>query len=634
MIDEQVVAVFVEEATELVRRASTAAMKMETAEEDEREPLHASILRDLHTLKGSAGSSQLAIGMEISERVHHLEDQLQAAGGPTEAVALMGDVINELDILDELVQQVANGAFEEELPEAEELGAPVEGLDGFYLFDEEDDDASPAAPPPPRPKAQPKAKAKAHDKDKGSRALELLRVRPARIDATHEIASELMVSRLQNEALTSDIRSLRDAVARAALAFRSLHTGLKERRSELGGLWMELDPVLARMHADLSELRTSSMGIARRSTSLRDRSGALIGAIEESIRTLRVMPLQPFLEELLPVARQACKGRDVRVRLEVDGGGNEADRQVLVGLREPLLHLVRNAVAHGVGTTAQRQADGRSPTGTVRVVARCQGPRLLITVDDDGYGIDVEKVARRGAELGMVPADTIPDNRTLLSILSVPGVSTAQATDKLAGRGVGMNAVMDSIERLGGRLELEPNPGTGAAFYIDVPIAAAATKGLVVECGPARFGLPLGHIERVVRLRRGDIVGTAHPFAHIEGEPVAVAPLGSFVDQPSTSLGERRKPAVVVRAHGSRLALLVDDVPGESELVVKPMPRAFAQHGLVVGGAVQADSSVLLVLDLPTLVLQVQRHGAPALELETTPANQPTPRPLEPAEVA
>lgn len=619
---------FVDEATELLRRACTAAMVLETAGDGERQEPYEAILRELHTLKGAAGSVNLAVGDHIAGQVHALEDRLVQSGGPAQAQALMGSVIEGLDEMSELVRRLGLGeAFE--APDPAGGHEPPQGvgeIEGLFLFEEEDEDVQPLAAQQPAPPVEPDRRQtilKRSSARKGrSASRELLRVRPERIDDAHDLVSELMVAQLQAAAQTQEVVGVRDRLTWASRDFRALQTALWEKRRSLGSLWIKLEPLLNRLQRDLTDLRQETSNLARRGTSLRDRNGALVSSVEASIRTLRVMPIQPFLEELLPVVREAARISGRRARLVLDGGGSEADRHVLVGLRDPLLHLVRNSVAHGVGDPARRQADGRDPVGTISIEARCLGPRLRIAVKDDGYGVDVDKVVRRGAALGLVAPDAVLDDSGVLALLAQPSFSTQSEADALSGRGVGMNVVLDAVERLGGRMELNSNPGTGACFVIDVPIAAATSRGLIVLFGDGQFGFPLANVERVVRLRAQDLQGNEHPFVHIEGEPVAVASLGHFVDQPIVPLGDERRPAIVVQAYGARLVLLVDDIPGESELMVKPMPAAFLQHPLVSGGAVQADGSVLLILDLPAIVQKVQREGLPVA---------PPPEPQAPA---
>jgi chemotaxis protein histidine kinase CheA len=609
MSDASILEVFLPEASELVRRAHTAAMTLEWAPPEDRAAPVEAILRDLHTLKGAAGSLNLPVGDHLAHQAHTLEDLLDQEDAQT----IVGEVIERLAAASAVLERMAQGELLDATADSFAAEPPVSfehpDVEGLFLFE----DPSPApqttgnAVPMTAPVAKP---APVRTPNRARR--DLLRVRPERIDAAHELASEMMVSRLQVEEQTRQIVELRDQLIRTHQAYRTLHGRLREKRRALGPLWTELDSSLGRLHGELTTCRKRANHLARRSTSLRDRSGSLVSSLESSIRSLRMMPIQPFLEELLPVVREAGRASGRSARLVLDGGGSEADRHVLVSLREPLLHLVRNSVAHGIGTPERRTASGRDPVGTITVCARCQGPRLSITIEDDGFGVDVQRVLQQGVERGLVAADTEPDDAVLLAILCQPGLSTADGVDELAGRGVGMNVVLSTVERLGGRLRLEARPSQGARFTLDVPIAAATTKGLVVECGDVAFGLPLAHVERVIRLRADDLIGRSHPFVHIEGEPVAVAPLGALMDQRVTELGDQRQPAVVLQAHGARLALLVDDVPGESELIVKPMPAAFAQHPLVTGGAVQADSSVLLVLDLPGLMQRVQREGVPA----------------------
>ncbi len=635
MVDDRLLEIFVEEARDLARRLLSSAVQLETADtRAERLDRMAEILRDLHTMKGSAGSVDAEGPRSVAKAVHEIEDRLKAAGeAGAEDEALLDALIDDLTAVQAGVDRIAAGDLHTPVarPSAAAQAAPapaagpatVSPMEGLHLFAE--DDASPAAASPAPPEQRqatprtPSAAPPAAD-NADARHSEPLKIRPERIDAVHAVAGELVVSRLQTEALTTDLVALRDLGMQASLTWRALQGELRQHRRTLGDAWAMIEPKVQTLQGQLTDLRNHSTGLARQATSLRDRSSALIGSLDERIRSLRLMPVQPFLEELLPVAREAAKLAKRRVRLVPDGGDAEIDRQVLATLREPLLHMVRNAVVHGIEPADDRERASKSRTGTITLRARCEGPRIRISVVDDGRGVDAEAVLARGREEGIVGPEAPADPATLLRILVHPGFSTAGKVDGLAGRGVGMDVVHQTIQKLGGTLDLEFEPGRGATFTVDVPISTSTTAGLVVEVGEGRFGLPLLHIERVVRLTRDDLVsGERHPFVHIDGKPIAVAPLGPFVGHPFAGLGPDKSPAIVVKARDERLALIVDDIAGQREMLVKALPPAFGEHELLIGGAVEADGSVLQVLDAPALVSRVERDGVQALPLIDAP---------------
>ena len=623
VVDDRLLGIFVEEARDLARRLLSTAVQLEQSMDDEERQRHmADILRDLHTMKGSAGSVATARTKQIAKTVHEVEDRLKAAGpGAGEDAALLDYVIDVLTAIQESVEHLAAGDLEAG-PDVAEEASPASSdtedtaiADGVFLFTE-DDEAAPSettSAPSAVPKASKTDRRTAPGPD---RQVEPLKIRPERIDAAHDVAAELVVSRLHTEALTADLTGMRERVNATAMVWRGLMGDLRQARRTLGASWVSIEPKVLALQANLNDIRQDATILARRSTSIRDRQGALIGTLDERIRSLRMMPVQPFLEELLPVAREAGKLAGRRVRLVPDGGDAEVDRQVLVMLREPLLHMVRNAVVHGVEPAEERRRLGKPEVGTITLTARCEGPRIRLCVSDDGRGIDVDRLLDRGKTDGLVPLDAVGDPATVLRILLAPGVSTAQKVDGLAGRGVGMDVVHETIEQLNGSLDLEWEPGQGSMFTIDVPITTSTTAGLVVVVGSGRFGLPLSHVERVVRITRSDLVGgESHPFVRIDGEPVAAAPLGPFVGQSFEGLGKEKIPAIVLMAKGVRLALLVDDIAGQREMLVKALPAAFASHGMLVGGAVEADGSVLQVLNAPAVVQRVEREGIESFEL-------------------
>jgi two-component system chemotaxis sensor kinase CheA len=598
MVDAELLDTFQTEARELLRRAGVAAMQLEVARAaDMQEPLRA-LARDLHTLKGSSGTLDLDATTAMSHEVHALETLLRDAEPKGELAAAATEAVEAIERWTSLVEALTI------TPAAGDgsLGFPVPGIEGFFLFEEpvgatnRPDDAAPQAAQP-RPEA-PVAEART------AQPVALLRIHPDRLDAAHRAASELLVSRLEGDAITQDLVALRDAA-------RALEQRCRE--AQRAGA----SSALAEIRTEAATLASGSARLAQRSVAHRDRSTTWIIAAEASIRRLRWMPVEPFLHELVPVVRHASKAVGRKIRFDVDGGGVEVDRQVLTGLRDGLLHMVRNSVVHGVEDEDERIRRGKDPVGTIWVRAASHGGRVRFEIGDDGRGVDVRAIIEKAITKGLIGPEVERDAATALRVLVTPGFSTASQVDDLAGRGVGMNVVYDQILALGGQMTLDPGPGTGARFAIDVPIRASTTPGLVVRVGEHRFGVPLRPIERVLRVRDDELGDRRYPTVLVEGVAISVATVADALRLPPGDGDHRSHPVLVVRDGPRRLGLLVDDVLGELEMVIKPLPKAFASARRYLGGAIQADGAVLAVLDVVAMLDDVATRGSRGLPADT-----------------
>ena len=347
--------------------------------------------------------------------------------------------------------------------------------------------------------------------------------------------------------------------------------------------------------------------VAREAPGLLAHAAGVDAELEEGIRELRLMPLQPFLEESARVVRETARACGKEVRLEVRAGGAEVDRVVLTRLREALLHLVRNAVVHGLETPGARRAAGKPEVGTLTLEAYSEGARAFVRVADDGAGVDVARVARRARELGWSGDPMTLDADGLLALLSRPGFSTRDEVDTLSGRGIGLDVVAEALRDLEGSLRLEFTPGRGTAFLMEVPVSTSTHRGLVVRVGEDCYGLLLHHVERVLRVGAADVMSLGgHATLRVGEESVSIVALSALLDGNGHEEGAARRTGVVVRHGRQRLVLLVDDVPGEERLVIKPLNAAFAGAPLVLGGALRPDGSVLPVLQVPALFARAE----------------------------
>lgn len=338
--------------------------------------------------------------------------------------------------------------------------------------------------------------------------------------------------------------------------------------------------------------------------------------VAEQVRSLRMRPFTDACQALPRAVRDVAAATGKQARLTVVGGDVEADRAVLDGIREALLQLVRNAVDHGIEAPELRAARGKAVEGTVTVAARVRGDRLLVTVTDDGAGVDTtlvrEAVARSGRA---VPAD----QQALARNLIAGGLTTREQASEFSGRGVGLDVARAAVAALGGDLDIEWAAGAQTRLTLDLPATLARVRALMVALGPQLFAIPTMHVQRLLRVRHGemkrvegrDVIMVADGDSHMVVPVVSLAAvLGApFVARPFPDPA----PVVLLSASGRQIGIVVDELRGEQELVGQRLPgrRAIARH--CAGAAMLPNGGVTLVLDAHSMLdPRHARHGSVA----------------------
>ncbi len=550
LMAERVRAAFAEEVRELLARANAIPAQTQEALAADGDGLR-QLQRILHTLKGAAA----AVGNEdLHTAVHGFEDEIGAS------------------------ESRDGGLAPEWLLERIDALAALAGLAG---------EAEAAAPRPigAAPDAAPKP-VRAHPG-------ESVRVVRERVDSLQVLVDDLVVLRLRQEALAREMRMLVRMQGAAWEGWRQLPVAA--RRDGRG------------FESDLREVARTAKRVSSEASVLASQITALTGSLDEAVRDLRLVPMQGALEALGASVRDAARRSGKQVRFEVDAEGVEIDRAVLERLTEPLLHLVRNAVAHGIETPEQRARVGKDPVGTIRLEGAVEGGAVLLRITDDGRGIDAKAVCARVAGAAAEGAEREMEDDELLQCITSPGFSTASTTDELAGRGVGLDVVSATVDLLGGGMTLDNLPGAGCVFTLKVPVRSSTGHGLVLQVAGFHCCLLVRFVERVLRIAPGDaqvIEGrTAIPVA---GQLVGLLPLGGMLGLDQEPWEEKR-PAIVLRVGKRRLAVRVDDILGDQPLVIKPLPSAFTGGRLFGGGAVNADNSVLPLLEAAALLDLAER---------------------------
>jgi two-component system chemotaxis sensor kinase CheA len=334
-----------------------------------------------------------------------------------------------------------------------------------------------------------------------------------------------------------------------------------------------------------------------------DRMERMVGDMQRRALTLRTAPLLRVVDTLPRLAREVATARDKSVAVELRGAELELDRAILDRLADPLVHLVRNAVDHGLESPDERVTHGKPATGRVVIEARRERDHVRISVADDGRGVDLDSVRQRAVEAGVIHADLAADlpPSEIAALVFRPGVSTAAQVSEVSGRGVGMDAVKATIDGLGGRVELDSQPGLGTTTALLVPLTAAVQRVLLVGIGADTVAIPIAKVERAVEVERDAIEASGNEaFALVDDLPVLVIDLGRRLGLTSEVRGDMRS-LVLAELREQRVALAVDRLEGQQEIYVKSLPRLLARARGISGFTVMADGRPVFLLDLNQL---------------------------------
>ncbi len=324
-----------------------------------------------------------------------------------------------------------------------------------------------------------------------------------------------------------------------------------------------------------------------------------VGELQRRALALRTTPLLRILEPLPRLARDVAQRLGKKVEVEITGGELELDRAILDRLSDPLGHLIRNSVDHGIEDPEARAAAGKPEAGRIRIDARREKDSIRIAVADDGAGMDLEAARRRAVETGIVHPDLAADlsPEQLAALAFRPGLSTARTVTEISGRGVGMDAVRATLESLGGEVEFATERGRGSVTRLVVPITAAVQRVLLVACLGETVALPIGRVERILEVPAGEIeTSGGEAFALVDGAPLPVLDLAQRL------VGEPVPPSpiatlVLTDVRGQRVAVRVERVTGQQQIYVKPVPELLARVRALAGLTILGDGRPVFVLD-------------------------------------
>lgn len=331
----------------------------------------------------------------------------------------------------------------------------------------------------------------------------------------------------------------------------------------------------------------------------------LVRELHDEVLKVRLMPFAAAVDRLPRMVRDLAKKSGKEINFEVSGKELELDRGIVEELSDPLLHLLRNALDHGLELPEERKAAGKKTAGTIRIDVHREKDRVLITICDDGKGMDPQRLVSAALEKGLLSPEAAAQlsPQQALMLVCLPGFSTATEITDVSGRGVGMDAVRASVQAIGGNLAIESTPGKGSCFTLSLPLTISIIQILLVACNPMIVGLPVTKVLRTVDMRKDTIRshGKRKVF-QLGDEEIPLVSLHRLLDLPFTPIKGESVPAVIVEMNERTVALVVDRFVGQQDVFVKPFGSPLNRMKGFLGGAILGDGQVIFIIDPANLL--------------------------------
>jgi two-component system chemotaxis sensor kinase CheA len=599
---ERLMRTFLEELDEHVAALEQNALALERASEGrDRGELVQTLFRTVHSLKGAARSVEVR---RIERVCHRLETQLSPLrdGAVEPSEGLVELLLEAGDALGDAGRRLRAGVSLDGSP-LDALHARLEGRQAA---------PSQAAPPPATPLESPEeisvtaGREPAAEAEPAAPAPKTVRVGTEKLDTLLTRSGELLVAGRAVETHGAAAVALRDGIARLRAQWRRVERSAVAKAARdhaaAGAAGGQSRKAVARFQELLDQLEREADRLVQGS---RATSRALVGAIaslDDEARRVRLLPFGEACGHLDRAARDVAAALGKRVEVEIAGADVEIDRAILERVRDPLLHIVRNAVDHGIERPETRVAAGKPPHGTVVVEARLSGSQVEIRVSDDGRGLDVAAIRARAEAMGV----TVAEDGDAAALIFQPGFSTSEAVTELSGRGVGLDVVVAQIEALHGSVEVTAAAGRGTTFALTLPLTLTTIRAVLVSAAGQPYAIPTTSVRSLVRVDE-QLLSTIDGRDHIafedagREEMIPVVDTGALLGAGGAPGNQHGVAIAVLAASGRRVGFAVDALLAEQEVVVKPLGRRVRLR-LFSGATVLADGRLALILNVAELV--------------------------------
>ncbi len=605
------------------------------------------VLRLLHTLKGSA---RMAGAMGLGQHMHDMETRIEVmtrSGAPNPTAldemltrfdqsAVMFEELQNPELARRNAQLRAAAAQAQASSEvaAEQPRGPVEvpALVSLQTGNVVVPKFTSANAPVAKPAAQ-------------AAPVPLVRVRADILDRLVNQAGEVSISRSRLETevgtlrqslteMTENVSRLRDQLreiemqAETQITSRMAHSGDREFDPLEFDRFTRLQELTRMMAESVNDVGSVQQNLARtveNATIDLTVQGRLTRDLQQDLMRVRMVQFASISERLYRVVRQASKELDKRVNLDIRGSAVEIDRGVLEKMTGPFEHLLRNAIVHGIESRDKRSGVGKNDIGELLVEIRQEGNEVVIQFSDDGQGLNLERIRSKALSLGFIKEDEEPTEAEITDLIFHSGFSTADDVTELAGRGVGMDVVRSEAAALGGRVSVVSEPGKGAHFTIHLPLTLAVTQVVILNTGGKTFAVPSVLVEQVQQLKTNPLTAAYNEGAVLwQGARVPLHYLSSLLgDRDATPVAQQYSPIVILKSGNDRVAVHVDEIIGNREVVVKNIGPQLARMIGIAGATVLGSGDIVLILNPVPLAQRFAHENvrAPRLTQSDVPDN-------------
>ena len=629
-LDEDLLPVFIEEGNDLLPMVGQLLRSWQEQPSDKAIPQ--SILRLMHTIKGSA---RMAGAMQLGQHTHDMESRIENLMHTGSAVRqpMLEDLMSRHDYSLHLFDRLQN-------PLTAAVEAPsasvsiAQELDQAQVRNATAQDAA-AGIGNALPSASQSGNLEKRNVARSAAAtaaaapVPLVRVRADILDRLVNQAGEVSISRskLENEVgnlrtslveLTENVNRLRDQLreveiqAETQITSRMTHSGDREfdplefdRFTRL----QELTRMMAESVSDVASVQQNLHRTIDGATNDLHTQARLTRELQQDLMRVRMIPFASVSERLYRITRQTAKEMDKRVNLDIRGTSVEIDRSVLEKMVAPFEHLLRNAIVHGIETRENRLAAGKEEIGELLIEIRQEGNEVVIHFTDDGQGLNLGRIREKAKKVDLLGYDDNMGDSEVVNMIFEPGFSTASEVTELAGRGVGMDVVRSEAASLGGRVSVNSVEGKGAHFTINLPLTLAVTQVVILVAGGKTFAVPSVLVEQVQQLKAGMLANAYNDGAIMwQGNRVPMYYLPTMLgERDAVPMAQQYSPLLIMKSGSERVAIHVDDVIGNREVVVKNIGPQLARMIGIAGATVLGSGDVVLILN-PVPLAQRMEH--------------------------
>lgn len=649
---KHLLATFRVEAEEHLQKISAGLIELEkTMTQDKRAGIVETIFREAHSLKGASRSvniTDLEALCQTMEGVFAAMKRQELKGSPglfdllQQAVDHVGRLLPVGDGKRSAKEKALHRELIGRLEEAAKGGETGKGNpdSGAEIRQAEIEEAAkagalppvsepqPSAPEPPsqsppRKPASSESRACAPERSLSPGITETVRVSTAKLSSVLLQSEEMLSAKLAAGQRVVQMRETRSAFAAwkkewgkvsplvhgiRKLSKKSAGEGAEERSGEMRRELARLSDFLEWNGAFIKALEGKYAAEAKTAEYDSRALGGMVNNLLDEMKKVMMFPFSSLLEIFPKIVRDLSRDHGKEVELNIRGEEIEIDRRILEEMKDPLLHLVRNCIDHGIEKPEEREGKNKGRHGTITISVAPRDNKVEVVVADDGAGIGITGIRAAVRKLGLVPPEKMAElsDGDLLPYVFQSGVSTSPIITEISGRGLGLAIVREKVEKLGGTVSLESHPGAGTTFRILLPLTVATFRGILVRSGEQAFVLPTTHVERVVRLKMEEIRTVENrETIHLDGRAVSLARLGDVLQLPATKQDQERSDrfqAVVLAAGDRRIAFLADEIMNEQEVLLKNLGPQLSRVRNFSGATVLGSGRVVPILNVPDLM--------------------------------